>query len=217
MSGRPPRLSPPRLVAGLVLPWLAYLIIRSLIGSPVGALAITDAVPATWLLVVAIARRRIEPVAVLSAATVFIALAAYAITGGDPVAIKLRRGAVTGAIGVTALISVTLGRPLLLLVAQNVAKLNPDRPELAAKLAEPDRRRMLTILTAIIGATFVTDGASQIILALTVPTGRFVADSTGARIAVLGTGAVITIQYLRTQKKRLDGAPRHTVQSEREE
>ena len=195
MSGRPPRLSPPRLVAGLVLPWLAYLMIRSLIGSPVGALAITDAVPATSLLVVAIARRRIEPVAVLSAATVFIALAAYAITGGDPVAIKLRRGAVTGAIGVTALISVTLGRPLLLLVAQNVAKLNPDRPELAAKLAEPDRRRMLTILTAIIGATFVADGASQIILALTVPTGRFVADSTGARIAVLGTGAVITIQY----------------------
>jgi len=204
-------------VAGLVLPWLAYLIIRSLIGSSVGALAITDAVPATWLLVVGIARRRIEPVAVLSAATVFIALAAYAITGGDPVAIKLRRGAATGAIGLTALISVALARPLLLLVAQNVAKVNPNRPELAARLAEPHRRRMLTILTAIIGATFVIDGASQIILALTVPTGRFVADSTGARIAVLGTGAVITIQYLRTQKKRLDRAPRHTVQSERDE
>jgi len=217
MSPRPPRLSPPRLVAGLVLPWLAYLIIRSLIGSSVGALAITDAVPATWLLVVGIARRRIEPVAVLSAATVFIALAAYAITGGDPVAIKLRRGAATGAIGLTALISVALARPLLLLVAQNVAKVNPNRPELAARLAEPHRRRMLTILTAIIGATFVIDGASQIILALTVPTGRFVADSTGARIAVLGTGAVITIQYLRTQKKRLDRAPRHTVQSERDE
>ena len=217
MSGRPPRLSPPRLVAGLVLPWLAYLIIRSLIGSSVGALAITDAAPATWLLVVGIARRRIEPVAVLSAATVFIALAAYAITGGDPLAIKLRRGAVTGAIGVTALTSVALGRPLLLLIAQNVAKLNPDRPELAARLAEPHRRRMLTILTAIIGATFVLDGASQIILALTVPTGMFVADSTGARIAVLGTGAVITIQYLRNQKKRLDRAPRHTVQSERDE
>ncbi len=217
MSPRPPRLSPPRLVAGLVLPWLAYLIIRSLIGSSVGALAITDAVPATWLLVVGIARRRIEPVAVLSAATVFIALAAYAITGGDPVAIKLRRGAATGAIGLTALISVALARPLLLLVAQNVAKVNPNRPELAARLAEPHRRRMLTILTAIIGATFVIDGASQIILALTVPTGRFVADSTGARIAVLGTGAVITMQYLRTQKKRLDRAPRHTVQSERDE
>jgi hypothetical protein len=212
VNGRPPRLSPPRLVVGLVIPWAAYLIVRSLTGSSVGALAITDAVPATWVLVVGIARRRVEPIAVHSAATVFIALAAYAITGGDPVAIKLRRGAVTGAIGVAALGSIAFGRPLLLLVAQSAAKLSPERPELAARLAEPHRQRMLRNLTAIIGATFAIDGASQIILALTVPTGMFVADSTGARIAVLGTGAVITFQYLRNQKNRLDrrtakGAP----------
>jgi hypothetical protein len=69
----------------------------------------------------------------------FIALAAYAITGADLAAIKLRRGVVTGAIGVAAVTSVALGRPLLLLIAQNVAKLNPDRPELPARLAEPQR------------------------------------------------------------------------------
>lgn len=214
MNDRPPRLSPPRLIAGLVLPWLAYLVVRTLIGSSVAALAITDAVPATWLLVVGIARRRIEPIAVLSAATVFIALAAYAITGGDPTAIKLRRGAVTGAIGAAALISVALGRPFLLLVAQNAAR---NRPEVAAKLAQPRRRRMLRILTAIIGTTFTIDGVSQIALALTVPTDSFVADSTAARIAVLGSGAVITIQYLRDQRKRLDGPPRRTVGSERDQ
>jgi hypothetical protein len=213
VNDRPPRLSPPRLIAGLVLPWLAYLAVRALTDSSIVALAITDAVPASWLLVVGVARWRIEPVAVLSAATVLIALAAYAITGGDPVAIKLRRGAVTGAIGAAALISVALGRPLLLLVAQNAAKLNPDRPELAARLAEPRRRRMLTMLTVIIGTTFAIDGASQIALALTVPTGSFVADSTAARIAVLGSGAVITIQYFRDQRKRLEGPPRGTVGS----
>ncbi len=154
MKGRPPHLSAPRLLAGLALPWIAYLIIRALTGSSVGALAITDAVPSTWLLIVGIARRRIDPIAVLSTATVLIALAAYAIAGGDPVAIKLRRGAVTGTLGVAALASVALGRPLLLLVAENVAKLNPDRPEIAARLAEPDRQRVCTMLTAIIGATF---------------------------------------------------------------
>jgi hypothetical protein len=200
VSGRPPRLSPLRLLAGLVLPWVAYLIIRALTGSAIGSLAITDAVPSAWLLGVGIARRRVDPIAVLSATTVMVALAAYALTGGDPLALKLRRGAVTGTIGIAGLASVVLGRPLLLLVAENVAKLNPDRPELAARLAQPERRKAVTILTAIIAATFAIDGASQIVLALTVPTASFVADSTGARIAVLGTGAVLAIQYLRSQK-----------------
>ncbi len=217
MNARPPQLSPVRLLAGLTLPWIAYLIVRALTGSSVGALAITDAVPSTWLLVVGIARRRIDPVAVLSATTVMIALAAYAVTGGDPLAIKLRRGAVTGTIGVAALASVALGRPLLLVIAENVAKLNPDRPEVTARLAEPERRRVLTMLTAIIGAMFALDGASQIVLALTVPTGTFVADSTGARIAVFGTGLVITIQYLRNQKKRLERGPRPPVHAERDQ
>ena len=216
MNRHPPHLSPLRLLAGLLLPLVAYLIIRALTGSSTGALAITDAVPSTWLIVVGITRRRIDPIAVLSATTVMLALAAYAITGGDPLAIKLRRGAVTGTIGIAALASVALGRPLLLLVAENVAKLNSDRPEMAARLADPGRRRVVTILTAIIGVTFAIDGASQIALALTVPTTSFVADSTGARIAVLGTGAVGTIRYLRLQKKRVDRQPRPPAHTERD-
>jgi hypothetical protein len=103
-----------------------------------------------------------------------------------------------------------------LLVAENVAKLNPDRPELAARLAQPERRWMVTILTAIIAATLAIDGASQIALALLVPTANFVADSTAARIAVLGTGAVVTIQYLRHQKKQLDRGPRPPAHAERD-
>lgn len=216
MNGRPPHLSPLRLLAGLVVPLVAYLIIRALTGSSVGALAITDAVPSAWLLVVGIARRRVDPIAVLSATTVMIALAAYALTGGDPLAIKLRRGAVTGTIGIAGLASIALGRPLLLLVAENVAKLNPDSPKMAARLAQPDRRRVLTILTAVIAATFAIDGASQILLALIVPTASFVADSTGARIVVLGTGAVVTIRYLRNQKRRLDRGPQPPAHAERD-
>ena len=203
MSERPPQLSPLRLAAGLVLPLVAYLLIRTAIGSTTGALAITDAIPATWLLVAAVARRRVNPIAVVSMVTVAIALAACALTGGDPLALKLRRGAVTGTLGLTALGSVALGRPLLLLVAEHIAKLNPERRlEIEARLAAPDRRRAVSILTAIIGLTFTIDGASQITLALTVPTGMFVADSTAARIVVLGTGLTVTACYLRYQKQQ---------------
>jgi hypothetical protein len=198
VNGRPPRLSPVQLFAGLILPLAAYTAIRVAIGSATGALAITEGVTAAWLLLVAIVRRRIDPVAVLSTVTVGIALATYAISGGDPLALKLRRGAVTGTIGIALLASIAVGRPLLILVIERVAKLNPQRrPEMEAKLADPRRRRALTILTGIVGATFTLDGATQIALALTVPTGSFVADSTATRIAVLGIGAVLTASYLR--------------------
>jgi hypothetical protein len=200
---RSPQLSPYRLLAGVVLPLAVYVLIHAATGSVTGALAITEAVPATWLLVVGIARRRLEPVAVVATVTVAIALAAYALTGGDPLALKLQRGAVTGTLGIVALASVALGRPLLLVLAERIAKLNPERrAEIQARLADPDRRRAMTILTAIVGLTFTLDGASQTALALTVPTRTFVTDSTATRIVVLGTGLLVTVWYLRHQKEQ---------------
>jgi hypothetical protein len=203
MNQRPPQLSPLRIAAGLVAPLAAYLIIRALIGSATGALAITEAGPAAWLLVGLATRRRLDPIAVLSTLTVAIALAAYALSGGDPLALKLRRGAVTGTMGIAALASLALRRPLLVLVAEHAAKVNP---EAAARLADPARRRALANLTAIIGLTFTLDGATQIALALTVPTGSFVADSTAVRILVLGAGAILTVRYWRHSRRRLNAA-----------
>src|ERR1700733_6698423 len=131
MNRRPPQLSRYRLLAGVVIPLGGYLVIRAVIGSATGALAITEAISATWLLVVAIVRRRVDPIAVVSVLTVAIALAAYALTGGDALALKLRRGAVTGTLGIAALASIALGRPLLVLVAEHVGKSNRERrPEI---------------------------------------------------------------------------------------
>jgi hypothetical protein len=62
------------------VPLVAYVIIRALTGSSVGALAITDAVPSAWLLLIGIAHRRVEPIAVMSATTVIIAFAAYVLS-----------------------------------------------------------------------------------------------------------------------------------------
>lgn len=208
MNARPPRLSPLRLLMSLLLPLVAYTVIHTAVGSATTALALTTSIPALWLIAVGVVHRRIDPVGVIVLVTTVAALAAYALTGGDALALKLRRGAVTGPLGIVALASVALGGPLLLLVAENVAKLNPDRrDEIDGRLADPSRRRMITVLTAIVGAFMALDGVSQVVLALTVPTSRFVADSTAARILVLGTGLVITTSYLRRQRQRLQRAP----------
>ncbi len=203
MNRRPPRPSPHRLLGGLLLPLVGYTIIRSLVGSATGALAITTAIPASWLIGVWIVRRRIDPIGVIVLVTTVVALGAYALTGGDALALKLRRAAVTGPIGIAALASVALRRPLLLLAVENFAKLNPDRrPEIEARLADPVRRRTITILTAIVGVTFTIDGGSQIALALAVANGSFVADSTAARIVVYGIGLIAGAWYIRDQKQQ---------------
>jgi hypothetical protein len=56
-------------------------------------------------------------------------------------------------------------------------------------------------------AAFAIVGASQIALALTVPTGMFVADSTAARIVVLGSGSILTFWYFRHQKQQRERQP----------
>jgi intracellular septation protein A len=213
VNQRPPRLSPGWLAAGLLLPLAGYLVIRALVGSSTTALLVITAIPAIWLLGVWVARRRLDPIGVLTLVTTVIALAAFALTHGDPLALKLRRGVVTGPIGIAALLSVALRRPLLLMLAEQTAKANPD---LEARLANPARRRFLTMLTAIVGLFLTTDGLSQIVLALTVPTGSFVPDSTAARIAVIGTGVIVTAWYIRDQNKQINRPRPRSSPAERE-
>ena len=95
--------------------------------------------------------------------------------------------------------SVGLRRPLLLLLAEQTAKANPD---LQARLADPARRRFVAVLTAMVGLFLATDGLSQIVLARTVPTRSFVADSTAARIAVIGAGVIVTARTSVTKTSR---------------
>lgn len=207
MNGRSPQLSPRRLLTALLLPLAAYVLIRAFVGSPARALALSEAIPTGWLLLVGITQRRLDRGALVSALTVAVALAAYAFTGGNPLAIELRRGAVTGSLGIAILVSVAIRRPLLLLVAERAATMNPEQqPVIEARLAEPQRRRALSILTAIVGLTLTLDGATQTGLAFTVPTGSFAADSTAARIIVLGSGLVTAVWYFRYQKQQRENA-----------
>jgi hypothetical protein len=191
------------LVLALLVPLALYLLLRSLTGSPVEALALTEAIPAAWLVVMGIVRRRFDAIGVVATLSVAIALVIYGLTGGDPTALKLRHGVVTGAVGLVALASIALGRPLLLAVAERRAEIDlARRAEIEAKLAQPDRRRALVVLTALLGTCFTLDGVLQIVLAFAVPTDSFVRDSTSAHVVVLGGGVAVMAWYVQRQAER---------------
>jgi hypothetical protein len=203
MNRRPPQLAPMWLLAALLAPLVLYAVLRHMTGSPIEALALTEVIPAGWLVLAAIVRRRFDAIGVVSTASVAIALAIYGLTGGDPVALKLRHGVVPGAVGIIALASLALGRPLLLVVAQRRAELDAvHRAEIEAKLAQPDRRRALVVLTLLVGVFFTLDGAVQTVLAFAVSTDAFVPDSTTAHLVVLGGGVAVMAWYFQHQKER---------------
>lgn len=203
MSRRPPQLAPQWLLAALLAPLALYVVLRHLTGSPIEALALTEVIPAAWLVLVAIARRRVDAIGVVSTASVAIALAIYGLSGGDVIALKLRHGVVPGAVGIIALASLALGRPLLLVVAQRRAELDAGhRAEIEAKLAQPDRRRALVVLTLLLSVFFTLDGAVQIMLAFIVSTDAYVPDSTAAHLVVLGGGVAVMAWYFQHQKQR---------------
>jgi hypothetical protein len=203
MNRRPPQLAPLWLLAALLAPLVLYVVLRQVTGSPIEALALTEVIPAGWLVLVAIVRRRFDAIGVVSTASVAIALAIYGLSGGDPVALKLRHGVVPGTVGIIALASLALGRPLLLVVAQRRAEIDAvHRAEIEAKLDQPDRRRALVVLTLLLGMFFTLDGAVQTVLAFAVPTDAFVPDSTTAHLVVLGGGAAVMAWYLQHQKER---------------
>jgi hypothetical protein len=170
MSSQTPTEVRRRLAIALVLPLIAFLLLRRAIGSATGALAITDA----------------------------IALILSITFGGSSLPLELRRSVFPGALGLGCLISLAFHKPLLAIAAARFADARPEQMGgTAARLKLPGSQRALTTLTAIIGVTATADAAAQIVLALTVSTSTFAEVARVASYAIIGSGLGVSALYLR--------------------
>jgi hypothetical protein len=193
----PPRSLPTRtirLLAGLLVPLLAFVVLVRSVATATEALAITDAIPLLWVLVYGARRRRVEPIGLAAAGVFAGALLLTIASGGSSLPLELHRAVFPGLVGMACLISLALRRPLL-------SKLAEARREATIETRpEPNiagARRSLTTLTAIIGLTFLTDAAAQIILAFTVSTATFGVVARIASWVIVATGLAACALYLR--------------------
>jgi hypothetical protein len=108
---------------------------------------------------------------------------------------------VTGIIGVACLVSVAVRRPLHLVVLRYLGRRNPRFARIAA---DPGIRRTSLIATAIIGMTFLLHAAAITALALTVPTGTFLALSHPVGLSAFGVGILTLLVYQRWRQARPD-------------
>ncbi len=193
-----------RVLAGVLVPLIGFVVVLQLVGNATEALAITDAIPILWVLAYAARHRRIEPV---GAAAVVVSVTALLLTialGGSPLPLELHRAVFPGAVGLVCLISLAAHRPLLATVSSRLAKSRPEAAAQAGRTLEaPHAHAALTTLTAIIGVSLLADAASQVVLALTVSASTF---GTVARLAsrvIIGVGLAICVLYLRRLRTRL--------------
>jgi hypothetical protein len=193
-----------RLLAGLLLPLLAFVVLVGSLANAAEALAIADAIPLLWVLAYGAWRRRIEPIGATAAGVFAVALLLTIASGGSPLPLELHRAVFPGLVGIACLISLAARRPLLSKFAQARPGATVETP---SKPDTPGARRSLTTLTAIIGITLVADASAQVILALTVTTSTFGVVARIASYVIIATGLAVCALYLRRVRARLHDQP----------
>jgi MFS family permease len=189
-------------------PWLVYVLVRPHVGSATEALAIGGAIPAAWALLRLAFTRKVEWLAVISAAVFAVTLVVSLLSGGSALPLKLRYTVTTGAMGLACVISIMIRRPLPLALARLPGLHDPDRAALIEqRFRAPRRRRRLTVVTGLFGVTLLIDAAVRAILAFTLPTTTFLAASPVASWVIVGAGVALLVLYLRHTRIRGQADP----------
>jgi hypothetical protein len=178
-------------------PLVVYLLVRSHVDSDVTALAIAVTVPVAVTLGGFAIRRTVDPVGAVAVAAFGVVLAVLALSGGNPLVLKLQEAVVTGPLGVVLLGSVAIGRPAHLLVFRVLARRDPAR---AAGLGGRAHHRAATVVTTVLGTTLVLHALVLLVLALSLPTGTYLAVSRPIGLAVAAAGVGVLMWY----RHRLD-------------
>jgi hypothetical protein len=197
----------PKLVLGLLVPLIAFIVLERALGNATAALAITDAIPLLWVVAIAISRRRLDRLALIPLFVFATALALSIALGGNSLPLELRRSVFPAVLGLACLVSAALDRPLLAVVARRVGGARAGRGDLESRLYTPDARRVMTVLTAIIGVSAVADAVAQVVLALTVSTSTFAIVARIVSYAIFGAGLAACAVYLRPNRAALRPAP----------
>lgn len=159
------------LVINFVVPFGAYYLIKAHVDSSALALAISGAIPVVYTLVTLAIQRRLDPLGVVSVVTFGIGVLISWASGGSALAMELQDPELTGLIGLAFLGSVAIGRPLHPIILRILGRNNPHYADIATRSS----RGASIVTTLVIGLALTVHAAAVAVLALTEPTGTFVA------------------------------------------
>jgi hypothetical protein len=198
----------PSVVISAVVPLVLYTVLRPHVGSDATALLAAAAVPTVFTLTKLALRKRLDPIGVIAVCGYAIAVLVLVATGGNPLVLKLHEAVVTGPLGLVCLGSAAIGKPLHMVVMRLVAR---RKPALEQALHAPGSRRSSTVITVLLGVMTVVHALVLLVLALSLPTGTYLAVSRPAGLAVLAVGVGSLVWHRNHRRRELASvSPRRT-------
>lgn len=194
------------LTAG-VAPFVVYEIARHAGLADVTALAWSAAPPAIAVAVEWLWRRQVNVIGAIVLTGILAGLTAVTLLHGDELLLKMRESVVTGLFGVLCLSSLVLPmRPALFYIGRALASAGDKgrRADFGALWDDAQARRVFTTLTLTWGVGLVVEAGLRAILALELPTGRFLVLTPVVGWVVVGSLLFWTMRYIRTARHNAD-------------
>ncbi|WP_157647580.1 VC0807 family protein [Actinomycetospora chiangmaiensis] len=173
------------------------------VGDSTALLAATVAAGAR-LAVTAVRTRRVSAFAALMLAVYAVGLAASFITG-DPRLMLLKESVGTGIVGLGFLVSLVVGRPLVLAALESTS---PARAEEVGRLyaTAPGARRTIRGITALWGVGLLLEAVVRVPIVLALPISVAVGVSQLLTLGVIAALSVAGGLWVRTARRRADRA-----------
>lgn len=165
---------------------IVYFAVRPTVGSDTAGLAIAGAVPAAYMIVAALVRRRVELWAAATAVGYALGCLASLLAAGSSLPLKLHEAAVTFLLGVVLLGAALVRRPL------------PVSRVLKVPGAGRDVDAALSVMA---GGFLVLHALLHLALALTLSTSAYLTAGRAVSWATLAAGALCLYGYLRRLRR----------------
>ena len=141
--------------------------------SETAALMLSSAPPILWSVGQLIWSRKLDTLSLLVIAGIALSLVAT-LLGGSPRLLLVRESLITGIFGLIFLGSLLFPKPLMFyIVKTTVTKQGMNEKAFASRWSIPGFRFTFNLMTVVWGAGLLVEATVKIILAFTMPTGRF--------------------------------------------
>lgn len=198
-----PRALAPSLVGGALVPLAVYYLVRSRVHGDAPALMIAGAPAAGWVLVEWVRKRRVDPIGLIVLFGFVAGMVASVALGGSAFVLKVRDSAFTALFGLACLVSLTWRRPAMFFIGRALSAGNdPEKVRAYDELYEmPTAPRTFALITACWGVGLLVEAGLRVVLAVTLPTGLFLATSPVLGGIVFGGLFAFTIWFSKRARR----------------